>query len=343
MSITIKDVARELGLSVGTVSKAMNGATDVSEETRKRVREAAVRLDYHPNARAQNFVRQSTRTVLFLTGLEQGVGFANPHLFEIIAGVESALRRKGYTLLLHGVTPAEACNVVRMAASRQTADGAILHASIISPELDELVAQISLPHIVIGYPSFPSHFSWIDSDNSLAGEMAARHILDCGYRRIAFIGGWEEDKISTHRLEGIQKELNARNIPIPMEMIRKGESTCDSGYELAKRLLASSRRPEAVICANNYIAYGCFQAMREQNVRIPSDVALLTFDDFPFSRILKPMLTSVTIDVYDMGVQAGGHILTMIQKPNLSVRAYSTLPALVVRASTIEREDGGGN
>lgn len=334
MAVTIKDVAREAGLAVSTVSKAMNDMPGVSEETKRKVKEAVEKLDFHPNVRAQNFVRHSSHVVLFLTALEQGIGFMNPHLFEIIAGVEAALRHKGYAMHLRGVTPEEACNVVRMAAIQQMADGVILHASIVSKELDELISELELPHIVIGYPSFPSHFSWIDSDNTLAGEMAAKHLVDCGYRRIAFIGGWEEDKISTHRLEGIRKELELHGLSITKDMLRQGESTCDCGYELASKLLSGERKPQAIVCANNYIAYGCFQAMRDRKVEIPRDMALLTFDDFPFSRHLHPMLSCVTIDVYDMGFQAGKHILAMIKKTNLRVQTYSTLPVLIERAST---------
>lgn len=337
MAVTIKDVAREAGVAVSTVSKAMNGASGVSEAARQKVREAVEKLDFHPNARAQNFVRQSTHTVLFLTAMEQGVGFMNPHLFEIIAGVESALRHKGYTLELRGATPEEACNIVRMASLQQMADGVVLHASIVSKELDILISELALPHIVIGYPSFPNHFSWIDSDNTLAGEMAAKHLVDCGYRHIAFIGGWEDDKISAHRLEGVQKELELHGLSVRKDMLRQGESTCNCGYELTLKMLTAERRPQAIICANNYIAYGCFQAMRDRGVAIPKDVALLTFDDFPFSRVLNPMLSCVTIDVYDMGFQAGKHILAMIKKPNLRVQTYTTLPVLIERASTAGR------
>lgn len=340
MAITIKDVAREAGVAVSTVSKAMNGAQGVSEEARAKVREVIERLDYHPNVRAQNFVRRSSRTILFLTALEQGVGFSNPHLFEIIAGVEAALRHKGYALELRGATPEEACNLVRMAAVQQIADGVVLHASILSRELDTLISELELPHIAIGYPSFPSRLSWIDSDNSLAGEMAARHLVDRGYRRIGFIGGWEDDKISTHRLEGVKKELERSGIALTKDLLRQGDSTCDHGYELSLRLLGAERRPDAIICANNLLAYGCFQAMRDKNISIPKDMALLTFDDFPFSRVLRPMLSCVTIDVYDMGFQAGRHILAMIKKPNLRVQTYTTLPVLIARASTDRDTDG---
>ncbi len=334
MSITIKDVARTAGLSVSTVSKALNGAYDVSEETRSRVLKLARELDYHPNARAQNFARQSSQSVLFLTELHQEIGFSNPHLFEIIAGVEYTLRRKGYQLVVRGGSPAEACNAVRMASSQQLADGVILHASIITPELDQLINQLSLPHIVIGYPSFPSQFSWIDSDNSLAGAMAARHLWETGYRNIAFIGGWEEDKISAHRLEGVQKELALHRSKIPTPLLCAGDSVRETGYLMTRKLIGRKEMPDAIICANNYIAYGAYLALKDGGISIPEKMGLLTFDDVPFSRILTPRLTSVTIDVYDMGVQAAGHIIAMIRKPNLNVQTYSTLPHLIVREST---------
>lgn len=94
--------------------------------------------------------------------------------------------------------------------------------------------------------------------------------------------------------------------------------------------------PDAIICANNYIAYGCVNALGKHQIKIPDDMGILTFDDYPFSRILEPKLTVVNIDVYDMGMQAGKLILNKIKKPNLQIQFFCTLPSITARASTKE-------
>lgn len=334
MAATIKDVAKLAGVSTATVSKVMNGSYSISQSTIDRVNNAMKELHYHPNLRARNFARQSTRQILFLTTLGENVGFANPHMFEIMSGLEHALGNKGYLLSVKSITPMQAPEFVKEVFDSKMVDGVVIHASVISRALDELIKYKEIPHIVLGQPDFASHFCWLDIDNKLAGEMAANYLLRCGYQSLAFIGGTDEDKISAHRLAGVLSVLKEYDVIVPRHHLQYGESDCDSGFWMTEQLLQCPNRPDAVICANNYIAYGCVNALKENMIRIPEDMGVLTFDDFPFSRILDPKLTVVDIDVYDMGMQAGKLILNKMKKPNLQMQFYCTLPSITVRGST---------
>ena len=115
MGLTIKDVARAAGTSVSTVSKVINGHYSISEETRQRVLQVIEELDYHPSVNAQNFARGSTRTVVFLADLSPNTAFENPHMFEILSGLEGSLRKRGYSLALRGTDTTAACQVVQAA------------------------------------------------------------------------------------------------------------------------------------------------------------------------------------------------------------------------------------
>ncbi|MCM1234125.1 MAG: LacI family transcriptional regulator [Ruminococcus flavefaciens] len=334
MAATIRDVARLAGTSTATVSKVMNGSYAISQATVDRVRQAMEELQYHPNARARNFARQRTGQVLFLTTLGEGAGFSNPHMFEMMSGLECALGKKGYLLGVKHISPKEAPEFVREVFDSKAADGVVIHASVISKELDELIKYKEIPHLVLGLPSFNSHFCWMDIDNKLAGEVAANYLLQCGYQSLAFIGGTEEDKISAHRLAGVLSVLREYDVIVPGHHLQYGESDCESGFQMTAQLIQNPNLPDAIICANNYIAYGCVNALKESKIRIPDDMGLLTFDDYPFSRILEPKLTVVNIDVYDMGMQAGKLILNKMKKPNLQIQFYCTLPSVTERAST---------
>lgn len=334
MAATIKDVAKRAGTSTATVSKVMNGSYSISQPTIDKVNRAMEELNYHPNLRAKNFAKQSTKTVIFVTSLGKDTGFSNPHMFEIMCGLEHALSEKGYTLIVKNISEENACDYIKNAADTKMADGFVIHASVISVKLDELIFEMSIPHLVIGNPNFNSHFCWIDIDNKLAGELAAKHLLEKGYQSLAFVGGKQEDKISMHRLQGVLSVLSEHDVIVPRDYVQHGESDCDSGYAMMEQILNKSNRPDAVICANNYIAYGCVNALHDKGIAIPEQMAVVTFDDYPFSRILKPMLTVVDIDVFDMGVQAGKYILQKIKKPNLYVQSYITFPMLVLREST---------
>ena len=306
----------------------------ISQETADKVRKAMEELDYHPNLRAKNFAKQSARTIIFVAELGKGTGFANPQMFEILCGLEEVLAQKDYTLVVRNIAAGDCAEFIRNAADTKQADGFVIHASVISQALDELLFTHEIPHIVIGNPNFNSHFCWLDIDNRLAGELAAKHLLERGCQSVAFIGGKPEDQISARRLDGVLTVLKEHDVLLPREYVKKGESVCDSGYRMTMQILENRRRPDALVCADNYIAYGCVNALHDRGILIPEEMKVITFDDFPFSQILKPMLSVVNIDVYDMGVQAGKYILQKIKRPNLYVQSHITFPTLIIREST---------
>lgn len=334
MAVTIKDVAKLAGTSTATVSKVLNGSYAISQKTIDNVHKAMEELNYHPNLRARNFARQSTRQVLFLTTLGENAGFSNPHMFEIMSGLECALGNKGYLLCVKNISPDEAPEFVKEVFESKMVDGIVIHASVISRRLDELIKYKEIPHIVLGQPDFTSHFCWLDIDNKLAGEIAANYLLQCGYQSLSFIGGTEKDKISAHRLSGVLSVLKEYDVIVPRHHLQYGESDCESGFQMTQLLLQNQNLPDAIICANNYIAYGCVNALKENHIKIPEDMGVLTFDDYPFSQILEPKLTVVNIDVYDMGTQAGKLIINKMKKPNLQIQFYCTLPSITKRGST---------
>ncbi|MCL2003088.1 MAG: LacI family transcriptional regulator [Oscillospiraceae bacterium] len=336
MPVTIHDVAREAGTTIGTVSKALNNSHSISGERTVQIKTIAERLGYRPNARAQTFARQANREIVFLTGLPRDIAFANPHMFEILAGAEAALTSKGYGLKLRGCGADTVCSMMKDVMERKLADGLLLHASIVTRELAVHVTHTETPHLVIGKPGFSSSLCWIDNNNQLAGELAAGYLLDSGKRKIAYIGGGDEDRISQDRLEGVKVRIKESRMCLDPSLVFKGESTMAEGTRITNGLL--SRVPDAafdsVICANNLLAFGCLNALQARGVRVPEDIALITFDDHPLAQLTNPMMTTVSIDMYDLGEQAGKLLLSKIRKPQMQIQTYTTIPRLVVRGST---------
>ena len=189
MSVTIRDVARAAGVSTATVSKVINHSPSISQATIERVEDVIRQLDYRPNKRAQSFARKATRNILFLSELEHGVGFDNPHLFEMLAGAEAALARKDYGLLIKRINARELVNSFADIMDDEFVDGAIVHASVVSREVASLLTDTLFPYVVIGMPDFANRLCWIDTNNSVAGQIAASHLRKKGYERIAYIGG----------------------------------------------------------------------------------------------------------------------------------------------------------
>ncbi len=335
MAITIKDVAHKAGVSISTVSKVMNHSPSIPDRTADRIFAIMEELHYQPNAQARSFATQTTKSIVFLAKLEDHTAFDNPHMFEIMCGVQETLAKKNYTLRFESVRNAvEAAPLIERIATQRAADGVVVHGSATTRELTSFLVKSEFPHIVIGKPPFESRVCWIDTNNHLSGQLAAEHLYTCGYRKIAFVGGEEGDGISGQRLSGFLSAMEEQRLSVPEGFIKRGKSTKESGFEMALSLFQSSDLPQAVICESNSIALGVVKAASAAMLRIPEDIAVVCFDDFPLSRLIDPAPTVVDINVYDMGTQATAMLLRKIRNPSLQVQSYTTLPTLIVRKST---------
>jgi DNA-binding LacI/PurR family transcriptional regulator len=333
MSITIKDVARIAGVSPSTVSKVINQNHTISEPTIKKVESAIRNLNYTPNERARNLARKSTKIISFITLVKRDMAFVNPHLFEIMVGAQSALAQKDYSMEFIGIKH-KSLELIQQLIESKHVDGLIVHASALTQEIARYIVKSKIPHSVIGMPNFPNGVCWVDNNNNLSGQIAAKHILAIEKEQIAYIGGKTNDSISELRLEGIKEELSHHNLKIEANHIIKTNSSFEEGYNATLKLLEQKPRPNAIICANNLLDLGCIKALNDLGIKIPDEIAVITFDDYPYSIITNPPTTAINIDVYDLGQQAARLLMEKIRKPNYQFQTYMTVPLLVTRQST---------
>jgi len=336
MGVTIKDVAREAGVSFSTVSKVIHDSHEISEPTAIKVREVMKRMDFTPNVRAASFKRRSTRGIAFLYAMfEKGDAYINPHMYEFLNGVNSVLTRKGHTLTLAGVSYGEeADDTVKAVMSAGGYDGCIVHGSAFSRSVGSMLSLNRFPHIAIGKPDFESEVCWMDTNNVLAGSIAARHLLECGAQHIAFFGGSREDGISNSRLKGVEAALDEIGAAMRQSEIIYTDSTIEDSYSAAQKMFAQKDPPNGIICAGNTFAVGVMRAVQDAGLSLPEDVQLITFDDYPFSQAMNPPLTVVNIDFFDLGEHVASQLLKNIRNPALHVQSYITLPELIVRGTT---------
>lgn len=334
MGVTIKDVAEAAGVSISTVSKVLNGHYSISEKTAERVRGIMREMNYYPNANAQSFASGSTHTVVLLANLAPNAAFQNPHMFEIISGLEEALCKRGYRLILRGTDATSACGIAEEIISRRSADAIAVHVGVMSHPLAAVLTRLQFPHIVLGAPDFDSQVCWIDNNNTYSGTVAASFLLSRGYQRLAFIGGKSYDLGSALRLQGVKQGLSNAGAKLEDQYIWLGESTRADGFRMVENLLSQKELPDAIICANNYIALGCVDAVNKRGLRIPKDIGVMAFDNFPFSQIIEPPLTVVDINVRDMGAQAAKFLTDIMRHPNTQIQTYITTSDVIVRGST---------
>lgn len=340
MAVTIKDVAAKAGVSPSTVSKVLNHWTTISEDTKARVHQAIKELNYTPNARAVSFARQTTQNIVFLTNLKKDEAYENPHMFDIMCGSYHTLSSHNYTMTLVDISKDETPgDSVAKVIAQKCADGLIIHGSAVNKEIAHLLITEQFPHIIIGHPGFESQLCWVDTNHILAGQTAACHMINCGYTNVAFIGGEKTDVISTQREKGFISAFSDYGIHIKEPYIIHTNSSKEQSYKKAFALLRSDHRPRAIVCENNSIAVGVMNAIKDCNLSVPDEVAFLTFDIYPYSKMIEPTPTVIDINVYDMGVQAGTMLLRKLKNPALQIQSYTTLPVTIVNKTTKQLSD----
>lgn len=334
MGVSIKDVAKKAGVSISTVSKALNDKSSVSSSTIERIKQTAEDMGYVPNSRARVFATKETKQIVFIAGIPKDTAFYNPHVFEIIMGLQHSVSKSGYSLIVESVEKKEALEYISSLYKKNMADALVVHASIITKRLESLIVKSNLPHLIIGQPDYQSTLSWIDTDNTLSGAIAIRHLLKKDYYPVAFVGGKADDMISLHRFEGAERELKQNNLNFEDQYVLSTSSTIVSGMNAAKKILKMEKPPRSVLCANSVIAFGMMQELRNQNVRVPKDIAVMTFDRYPFSDFTEPRVTSVDMNMYEIGEEAGSILIKNLSHPNLRIQTFTSEPCIFEREST---------
>ncbi len=335
MPTTIRDVAREAGVSTSTVSKVLNNWTTISQATVDRVNEAISKLNYTPNSRAVSFARQATKNVVFLTSLGKDEAYHNPHMFDIMCGVNSVLTNNNYSMTLVDIyNDTYQGEAVSRVMAQKCADAMVIHGSAINKEIADLIIKQQFPHILIGHPGFETQLCWVDTNHALAGQAAAEYLISCGYNDFAFIGGKKTDYISMQRLKGFLGAMHSYGYVIAPDKIQYTDSSKEESYQVTLKLLELKKPPRVIVCENNTIALGTVKALEKMKLEIPKDIAFLTFDIYPYSEIIDPKPTVIDINVYDMGVQAGSMLFRKLENPSLQIQTYTTLPVVNVGRTT---------
>lgn len=315
MVVTIKDVAREARVSVASVSRALNGSASVTEITRRRILGVAARLRYVPHSAARSLITRRTHTVGALLPDLYGEFFS-----ELIRGIDLAARARGLHLLVsssHG-NPAEAAAALRAMQGR--VDGLL----IMSPHVDEKFLgehlPDGLPAVLMNSAIETGRYSTLNIDNYGGAFAMTRHLIACGVRDIAFITGPEGNFDASERLRGFRDALAASKRKVQSQII-EGDFSEESGYRAGRNLARAENRPAAVFAANDMMAIGCQLALTENDVCVPTDVALVGFDDIPIARFVNPPLTTVRVRIVELGRNALEKLAARLESPEGSIHA----------------------
>jgi LacI family transcriptional regulator len=329
LSVSIKDVARAAKVSVATVSRALNGHDNVTEAVRMRVVEVAAQLRYSPHHAARSLSSRRTHTIGVVLPDLHGEFFS-----ELMRGIDLVVRENGLHLLVssyHG-HPAE------QAAALRTMRGRVDGLLVMAPHVDESDALAQslgpLPTVLLDTQSTPGGYSSLGIDNYGGAFAMLQHLIEAGHRRIAFIAGPENNFDAVERLRGYREAL-AQGLPRARPIVVQGDFGEASGHAAGRELLAAKVRPDAVFAANDMMALGCLFAFSQAGVRVPQDIALAGFDDIPLAHLVVPALTTVRVNIADLGGRAARVLLALGNDRDRKPTHTLLTPELIVRESSL--------
>jgi LacI family transcriptional regulator len=304
MAVTIKDVARESGVNVSTVSRALNGEYGVHPDTREHVAAVARRLRYRPNRVARGLVTGRSHTLALVVS-----DIRNPFFAEVARGAEDAAYRAGYDLVLCN-SDLDAEKQMRYAQSlmEKRVDGILMNSvAALSKKQQEQLAGLGVPIVLLNRAAPRGAFSTVCADNEAGGALAAEYLLKLGHRKIAHLTGPRHHGNMTERAKGFVARLAAARKPV-RPVVLYGKNDFPGGMELARKLMALHPDIAAVFAASDMMAFGAIRALLEAGRRIPQDVSVMGFDNVELASIVHPPLTTIHQPKYEIG-QAAVEIL----------------------------------
>jgi DNA-binding LacI/PurR family transcriptional regulator len=332
MAVTIKDVAAKAGVARSTVSKVISDHPSISDATKKRIRAIMQEMDYTPNRLAQGFAHQKSYTVGVLMELQRFAAFKNPYVFEILCGIEQSAGVRNYNVALHNlVTVHEELDQLRRVINEKRVDGFILHASDSIGPIVELMNQLSVPFVIIGEPGFIGEHCWVDIDNRFAGFKATSHLIELGYRNLAFVGGPSSDGITQERQQGFVEAVKKAGLEAVSIMYGEDKSVQSGADVWRKELLPEI---DGVVAADSTLGVGVIQEARRQGIVIPEKLGVIGFDNHPIAEASQPKLTVLDLGLFALGNEAAEALFQLISKPQSSFQKRIPSGQIIARAST---------
>jgi len=333
---TSLDVAKFAGVSRTTVSFVLNDvpSVSISAATRKRVLDAAKKLNYSPNVAGKKLVSGKSYTIGLVLCQSPEQIFTDAFLPQVILGVEQAAMQQGFHVLLKPVDPNDTGGYARLITENHV-DGILLS----GPREDDTalmkLRQQRVPVLLMGQLPNTS-IPFVDVDATAGAELAVNHLIELGHQRIGMITNAPLDYTSAQqRRDGYTRALNRAKLPIDKKLIQEGNYTPRSGFEAMKTLLELTPRLSAVFVASDVVAMGAMLAIKEAGLHIPKDIALVGFDDIPLAEYYDPPLTTIRLPAFGLGWAGGERLIRIIQGEGLKDASLLLESKLITRQSSM--------
>jgi LacI family transcriptional regulator len=328
---SIKEVAREAGVSTATVSHVINNTRYVSDEVRARVLKAIEQCRYYPNAHARSLASGKSKIIGLVIS-----DIVNPFFPELVKAIEAAAFERGYDIVLSNTNydTERTSHYVRRFIERKIAGVAVMTSEMDKKLVDELAhREVPVVFLDVGEPGLHMNNLRVDYDEGI--EQAILHLVALGHRRIAFIGGNTNLRSSRRRLEAFRKTMQ-QLFPDAAELVFYGNFKIEGGQRAASEILATQggNPPTAVVCANDLMAIGAISEFEAAGLSVPRDVSVVGFDNIAFAALTKPALTTVNLPLGELGRRAIEVLIRSVEDSEQQGIEIRIPTNLIIRQST---------
>jgi len=299
---SLKDLAKELGVSIATVSRALHSSPEIGKDMQQRVKDLAKKLNYRPNPFAQSLRKEAPKVI--------GVVVPNlvTHFYAaVLDGIEDEARRAGYSVISansHERFEDEALALDNFINMHVEGIIACLAQNTTNYSHFEEIAAMDIPLVFFGRTCLPDRFSSVTANGDEAAQQATQHLIDTGSRRIAFLGGPNHLDMVRRRKHGYLEALRENRLPVDRDLVVCDKIDYQVAMQQAEKLLSRDDRPDAILAFNDIIAFAAFSAIKACGLRIPEDVALIGFTDDVHAQYVTPRMSAIADQSHLMGVTA---------------------------------------
>jgi DNA-binding LacI/PurR family transcriptional regulator len=307
----IRRLAQELNISIGTVSRALNGRSDVSEETRQRVLEAAAAMGYVPNQAGRSLRQGSTNAIGFMIELGADInGNSDTFFMGVFDGVQSVLARHHLDLVvLPCPTDEDPAAYLQRMMARRLVDGLIISATHRKDSRIDMLGKMRIPFITLGRSESPGDYPWIDLDFDGVAKRAIDRLVAAGHTRIAIAVPSNDINLGFIFLDGYKAALQRHGLPFDPALVLRVPSSEAGGYQLGHDILSMKDRPTAVILNYELLALGLYRQLAEAGLHPGRDLAIIGFRENPVSRFMSPRMTCFRLSLGHLGAALAESLL----------------------------------
>jgi LacI family transcriptional regulator len=330
--LTLDDIAKIAEVSRATVSRVVNNHSNVSEKTRRKVQKIIDETGYQPNLAARSLVSKQTKLLGLVIPRNIHGFFSDPYFSRLTEGISQACNFFDYTLALFVFhTEDDEQKIFPRLTQGRYVDGVIVQATGLGDALVPDVSKWKIPYVFAGRPLLKTDVSYLDVDNISGACQAVNHLIHHGYHKIGIVTGALNTSVGIDRLEGYRQAHAQRGLEIDTNLIAEGAFTETSAFNAAKRIL--KHQPDAIFAASDSMALGVLRAIKDANLSVPNDVALVGFDDLPPAIQANPQLTTIRQPIRRFGYKAVETLLDIIKNGAQPLRRIMFDTELIVRKS----------